>query len=52
MSALPVVDFNVTIPYYTTLAYILREMSDIDGMLDRMHIRMVATLLSTISTGE
>ncbi|KAM5531993.1 hypothetical protein V8D89_014327 [Ganoderma adspersum] len=42
--------FNITMPY-DTLGYILGEMFDISGMLDRMQIRMVSTLLATISIG-
>lgn len=42
---------NVTIPF-DTLLYISGELADIGGILDRVQIRMVATLLATISIGE
>ena len=43
--------FNITMPY-DTLGYILGEMFDITGILDRLRIRMISTLLATISIGE
>ncbi|PIL28053.1 hypothetical protein GSI_09805 [Ganoderma sinense ZZ0214-1] len=40
--------YNITMQFYTLL-YIEGAMSSISGILDRMQIRMVATVLSTLS---
>lgn len=42
---------NITIPL-GTLSIAIDEMFDMSGMLDRIQMQMVVTLLSTISVGE